>query len=557
MSNCPKCGNPMQDGVDVCSICGTNIKSVLAADSVPVVDSQGAVAEQPVESTPVEAVKPIEVVSDPVAVESAPAPVEAVTPTVVEATPVQSAPVEATPVAATPVEVAQPAPVEAAPAVVEQPAQVEPVQATPTVVEATPVAAEQPVQQAEVAVAQPEVTTPATVSEVVPTVDSGAVQEPVPATVVEATPQPVSVEATPVEVQATPVEAAPVAATPVEVAQPAPVEAAPAVVEQPVVAQAETTVQAAPVEAPAPVIEPTIIQPTAAPAEAPAQNIVLEPTTEPELSDSPIPTSIGPVVEEAPDSGTPIPSIPASLNTPVVETTVKVEEKKKKGLKINKKVLYAAIAAIVVMTGVAIFLNKGGGAMGVAPNIQQPGNVALLTTEMDGYSFNVQNGWKVGKSDDKVLISNNDDSVVLSLSYRTGQVGTYDAEAMKLNILADTRFSEVTFKNEKIEDRDALIFESKYNNYFVQFYYVNNTTETTVDAAVVYQSTELKDKLESDVRALIATLKFNVKASRSIDLYNHYNDEFEMLESIFDDESEDDEDEEEDEEDDDNSEDEE
>ena len=540
MSNCPKCGNPMQDGVDVCSICGTNIKSVLAADSVPVVDSQGAVAEQQVESTPVEAVKPIEVVSDPVAVESAPAPVEAVTPTVVEATPVQATPVEAAPVVATPVEVAQPAPVEAAPAVVEQPAQVEPVQATPTVVEATPVAAEQPVQQAEAAVVQPEVTTPAPVSEVVPTVDSGAVQEPVPATVVEATPQSVSAEATPVEVQATPVEAAPVAATPVEVAQPAPVEAAPAVVEQPVVAQA------APVEA-APVIEPTIIQPTAAPAEAPAQNIVLEPTTEPELSDSPVPTSIGPVVEEAPDSGTPIPSIPASLNTPVAETTVKVEEKKKKGLKINKKVLYAVIAAIVVMTGVAIFLNKGGGAVGVAPNIQQPGNVALLTTEMDGYSFNVQNGWKVGKSDDKVLISNNDDSVVLSLSYRTGQVGTYDAEAMKLNILADTRFSEVTFKNEKIEDRDALIFESKYNNYFVQFYYVNNTTETTVDAAVVYQSTELKDKLESDVRALIATLKFNVKASRSIDLYNHYNDEFDMLESVFDDEDEEDEDEEEDE----------
>jgi hypothetical protein len=289
-----------------------------------------------------------------------------------------------------------------------------------------------------------------------------------------------------------------------------------------------------------------MIQPTAEPAPAPAQNIVLEPTTEPELADSPIPTSIGPVVEAAPDTGTPIPSIPASLNTPTVEATVKVEEKKKKGLKVNKKVLYAAIAAIVVMTGIAIFLNKGDGAIGVAPNIQQPGNVALLTTEMDGYSFNVQNGWKVGKSDDKVLISNNDDSVVLSLSYRTGQVGTYDAEAMKLNILADSRFSDVTFKNEKIEERDALIFESKYNNYFVQFYYINNTTETTVDAAVVYQTSELKDKLESDVRALIASLKFNVKAVRSIDLYNHYNSEFDMLESVFGDEEEDEDDDEDD-----------
>ncbi len=522
MSNCPKCGNPMQDGVDVCSICGTNIKSVVVEDSVPVVNGQEAVAATPVAEAPaVEAVQPVEVSAEPVVTEVAPAPVEAIsqainqpvaeqpvpTETVVQTTPVEATPVvEATPqvveVQATPVEV--PAPVEVQPAVVE---------ATPVQVEATPV-------------------------ETVPTVDSGAVQEPIAAPVVEATPQVVEVQATPVEVQPAVVEA-----TPVQV-EATPVEAAPVAVEQTV--QAEPVVaQPAPVEAAA-VIEPTMIQPTAEPAPAPAQNIVLEPTTEPELADSPIPTSIGPVVEAAPDTGTPIPSIPASLNTPTVEATVKVEEKKKKGLKVNKKVLYAAIAAIVVMTGIAIFLNKGDGAIGVAPNIQQPGNVALLTTEMDGYSFNVQNGWKVGKSDDKVLISNNDDSVVLSLSYRTGQVGTYDAEAMKLNILADSRFSDVTFKNEKIEERDALIFESKYNNYFVQFYYINNTTETTVDAAVVYQTSELKDKLESDVRALIASLKFNVKAVRSIDLYNHYNSEFDMLESVFGDEEEDEDDDEDD-----------
>ena len=36
MSNCPKCGNPMQDGVDVCSICGTNILEKAApAEAAP------------------------------------------------------------------------------------------------------------------------------------------------------------------------------------------------------------------------------------------------------------------------------------------------------------------------------------------------------------------------------------------------------------------------------------------------------------------------------------------------------------------------------------------
>ena len=445
MSNCPKCGNPMQEGVEVCPICGININSVGSTEPAAAAPAAPAVEATPVAEAPAPA--PVEAAPAAPVVEAAPAA------PVVEATPVQA-------------EVAAPAP-EVAPVPVEVPAA--------PAVETTPAPA--PVE-----------------APAAPVVEAAPVAE---------VPAPATVEATPVAAPA-----------------PAPVEAAPAA----------PAVEAAPVLEPTVVANP-VIQPTATEIVAPVLEPTAEPTLESEFSESPVPVSIAPAVEEAPESASPIPSSLTSSAATTVDAPKEVEKPKKKG--INKKVIYIALAAIVVMSGVAVFLNKGGG-VAVNPNIQTPANVAVVSTELNGFSFDIQSGWKTSKTDNNVVITNADDTVVLNITYRTGQVANYDSDAMKENILANNKFSEVTYKTDKIGDKDALIFDGKYNtNYYVQFYYINNTTETTVDVAVVYQNADVKTNLESDILGILATLKYNAKNARAIDVYEHYEDQFDLLEDAI------------------------
>lgn len=189
MNNCPKCGNPLQEGVTSCPICGTNIS---------LTNEQTAPAEPAPAPAPVAAPTPVAPVAEPAKEASpvaAPAPAPAVEPTSVtpsEPTPVEPSPVAQTPAAPAPAPVAEPTPEAPAPAPVVEPTPVAPV------ADATPAA---PVQ---------------------PTVEQAPVAEPTPAPAPVATPTP----AVTIENVVTPAPAAPVAE---------PTPAAPAVSQTPVI----------------------------------------------------------------------------------------------------------------------------------------------------------------------------------------------------------------------------------------------------------------------------------------------------------------------------------
>ena len=122
MNNCPKCGNPLQEGINTCPICGTNIlenqtsveQAVAPAPAPAAPEVVAPVAPAPVEAVPAQTVAPA-----PEAV--TPASPEAVAP-VAPAQPAAPAPEVVAPVAPAPVAPAQPA------------APVQPVAPTPEVV---------------------------------------------------------------------------------------------------------------------------------------------------------------------------------------------------------------------------------------------------------------------------------------------------------------------------------------------------------------------------------------------------------------------------------------
>lgn len=135
MNNCPKCGNPLQEGTSSCPICGTNIvekkTEEVASVAVPVTSPA---AEPAKEAAPAEPTAPAEPAKE-VAPENAPAKAE---------TPVA-------PAAEAPAPVAEPAPAEPAPA---QTAEAKPAEAaqpqaeTPVSPVEAPVAQEAPAAEA-------------------------------------------------------------------------------------------------------------------------------------------------------------------------------------------------------------------------------------------------------------------------------------------------------------------------------------------------------------------------------------------------------------------------
>ena len=94
MSNCPKCGNPMQEGTTKCPICGTDILAETAATPVAEAPAPEAPAPAPVEApAPAPAPAPAEA---PAPAAPAPAPVPAPEPAPVAPAPTaEAAPAEA------------------------------------------------------------------------------------------------------------------------------------------------------------------------------------------------------------------------------------------------------------------------------------------------------------------------------------------------------------------------------------------------------------------------------------------------------------------------------
>jgi len=114
MNNCPKCGNPMQEGVTICPICGTNTLE----------NNEAAPAAAPVPPAPAPAPAPVEAAPAPAA--PAPASVEASAPvepaSVVETSAAPAAPAETPGAIAPTVErIEGPTPVPGIPSSVVQP----------------------------------------------------------------------------------------------------------------------------------------------------------------------------------------------------------------------------------------------------------------------------------------------------------------------------------------------------------------------------------------------------------------------------------------------------
>ena len=101
MNNCPKCGNPLQEGTNNCPICGTNI-----LENKPVAEAPAQTAQEQPAQAPAQ---PVEMVAAPAPTVVAPvAPAPAVQTQSVESNPAPAAP---TPVAPAPAVVAPAAPV--------------------------------------------------------------------------------------------------------------------------------------------------------------------------------------------------------------------------------------------------------------------------------------------------------------------------------------------------------------------------------------------------------------------------------------------------------------
>lgn len=344
------------------------------------------------------------------------------------------------------------------------------------------------------------------------------------------------VKSAPVEQPTT--QPAKVAVAPAPAAQPiapapAPVAPAPTPAQEAPVAPVTQTVQPAPV-APAQTIAPA---PAAQPvAQAPAP-VAEQAVPQPEAI-AVDPNSIAPTVKPI-EVGTPVPSIPASLNpdapvqTVSVDATVKVEKNKKKT---NKNVLIiAGILAIAVIAGVLMMNFGGGNRLNSNTNTNAGKNSSLITTAVstNGFKFNLEEGWLITEDGSNVIVTNKDETVAIKLDYTKAGLETISKSTIEGFFSTRTDFTNTNVTETTISAKDAFLVNTQINQAIVQVYYINGGTNLTLGATIVYQSAETKTKYEANVTELIGSLSYSDESLKAISSMQMYSNIFGVYNGVF------------------------
>lgn len=311
--------------------------------------------------------------------------------------------------------------------------------------------------------------------------------------------------------------------------QPAPVVEQPTVPAQPApVSQLATepapTVQAAPVtEAPTQPAAQAPVASTEAQATPVATQLTTEAVTTPVVVD---PNTIAPTVQTI-DGGTPVPSIPASLNpdtnlnvsAPTVET--KKAKKAKKG--INKNVLVILLVLLIAGGVGAFFLMGGTGKKtGLTPSPVTE-EVAYTSVSTNGYKLQVQEGWIVTEDGDNVIIMNSEETVALKLAHTNFAVSSITKETIESYFLNRTDFTNTEILETTISAKEGYLINTTMAEAPIQVYFIGGGNNLTIGATIVYVSAETKTKYEVAVTEMIGSLSYSdesLKAISTIDMFN-------------------------------------
>ena len=469
MNNCPKCGNPLQEGTTSCPICGTNIVETKTAEvasvAVPVAPTEGKKEEaKPAAPAP----KPAEEKKEePAKVEEAPAP--------------EKKEAEAKPESA-------PAPAEAAPA------------ETAPAPEAKP--AEEPPKEEE---------------------------KPAEAPAAPAEPATASKEEAPAPAEPTPATPAPTAEAPVAQAEPAPAESAPAAPAATAPAEATPTAPAAE-PTPAPTAEaPTapVATATPAPEAQPAQ-----PAVAPEAQGGIAPT-VERVEMPTPVPGIPSslsePMLGINSDQPLVANPKLMPKKKPK----KSVIIGASVLGAIVLIGVLAMILMPGKATKKGNNKQgTQTELSMNSMASNGYHLKLADGWQINEDGSNVVITNSDSTVAMKLDHSEANLGAVTLEQIEDVMKSNSSYQNVEVNNISISGRSSYLVSTNINDIPVEIYFINGGTNLVLGATIVYQSNETKSKYESSVTEMIGTLSYSEDSIKAIETISQYSTMFKVYGTV-------------------------
>ena len=340
-----------------------------------------------------------------------------------------------------------------------------------------------------------------------------------------------------------------VAQTPAPAVEPAPVAetaqaAAPAPAAEPAQAAASTPVESAPAAAP---IMPTVPAPTE-PKEEPAPAQPVQPTVAPVeaapvATETPVaqpaepapvaqPIEPAPAVQQAtpapaaqPIEPTPVqPAITPTAGAPVVNASVEPEKPKKKKNKLAPLLIVLLLAAL---GGGAYFYFFSGTTQVQQPPAPVQNNIQVATKEIiaNGFDLKVAEGWIVREADEDVLITNENETVIIKLSHSSKNIEAFTETSIKNYLETRGAFSDIEVKTSKINANDTFVVDAMKDDKPFQLYLIDGGTNLMIGVAVVYTGkVESKTVNEATVQEIIGSISYSYGNNDNVNINSTYPD---------------------------------
>lgn len=224
-------------------------------------------------------------------------------------------------------------------------------------------------------------------------------------------------------------------------------------------------------------------------------------------------------------------SIP-TLTPGVVQSETTTKNKPK--LKLNNKTLIIILVVIVVVA-LAFVLLKGSGkntkkVINTTPVVEE---VETKDVVANGYSFKVEQDWKVQSNNDNTVVTNNNENVIIKLENYSFNLSSLSKDMLAsrfVDISNDFNPNKVLVNNvditeTKIASKDAyivnaIVTEDDGKKYATQYYFISGGSDLVVGASVVYTNDEAKTNYEGKVTTLLNNLSFVNDSTSIISMIN-------------------------------------
>lgn len=281
-------------------------------------------------------------------------------------------------------------------------------------------------------------------------------------------------------------------------------------------------VQETTIENIAPVVNPIAEQPV-------AENTTVEPvvqgTITPSLAD------LAPAIRQE-VSTNPVPNVPASqIEVNASSSEDKASKNKKQGMSFNsnKKMIVAAVVAVVLIAVVGFFLS--GSNLGKPTTQQpQPQEVAIETKDIitNGYKIELEEGWVLEEDNYNVIVKKEDDSVIIKFEHTTGDMASLEKENVTKFFEEQIYIRNVSVERTTISGKDTIIANCDYQpsnsatKYPVQYYYINGGTNLIIGATIIYQDETSKEENASTITKMFGTLTYTDESYKAVTTVNMY-----------------------------------